>query len=155
MTQPVQHIAHFNIARLRAMPGDQSVAEFIDNAPKVNAVAERSPGFIWRLQDDTARVAEDVTFEAVLGDPLLAVSLSVWETVDALRYFVKQTVHGTFVRRRESWFEPAKGPVYVIWPVPIGTVPTLTEGKARLAHLAQHGPSDYAFDFAFQPQPAE
>ncbi|MFM2365753.1 MAG: hypothetical protein RIR95_360, partial [Pseudomonadota bacterium] len=106
MTITGHHIAHMNIARLRAMPGDALVAEFIDNVPKVNAVAERSPGFIWRLCDETGRVSTDANFEAVLGDPLLAVSLSVWETVDALRYFVKQTVHGTFVRRRESWFEP-------------------------------------------------
>ena len=63
-------IAHFNIARLRAMPGDPLVAEFIDNVPKVNSIAERSPGFVWRLNDQSAQVARDIRFQAVMDDPL-------------------------------------------------------------------------------------
>jgi Domain of unknown function (DUF3291) len=147
------HVAHMNIARLRAMPGDPLVAEFVDNVPRVNAVAERSPGFVWRLSDDSARVAEDVTFQAVLGDPLLAVSLSVWETAGDLMHFVKKTVHGGFLRRRESWFEPWDGPNYVIWPVAQGYQPTLADGQARLNMLAANGPNDDAYDFAYL-QPA-
>ena len=143
------HIAHFNIARLRAMPGDPLVAEFVDNVPKVNSIAERSPGFVWRLNDQSAQVSRDVRFEAVMDDPLLAVSLSVWETVEALEFFVEKTVHGAFLRRRESWFEPWTGPNYVIWPVASGHVPTLQEGKERLAALARDGASEQAFDFAY------
>ena len=142
------HIAHLNLARLRAPAGDPLVAEFVDNVPRVNALAERSPGFVWRLDDGSARVADDVTFQAVWDDPLIASSLSVWQTVAALEFFVRQTIHGGFLRRKESWFEPWVGPNYVIWAVPQGHIPSLDEGKARLAVLERDGPSAQAFDFA-------
>ena len=142
------HIAHLNIARLRALPGDPLVAEFINAVPKVNAIAERSPGFVWRWEDKSARVANDVPFETVLPDPFLAVSLSVWERATDLINFVRQTVHGAFLRRRVDWFEPSVGPAYVIWPIAEGEIPTVGEGQARMAYLAQHGPTAHAFDFA-------
>lgn len=148
MSNPRHHIAHLNIARLRALPGDPRVAEFINAVPAVNAIAERSPGFVWRWEDNSTRVAADVPFEAALSDPLLAVSLSVWERATDLINFVHQTLHGAFLRRRSDWFEPATGPAYVIWPIAVGDIPTLTEGQARMAHLAQHGPTEHAFDFA-------
>ena len=145
-----RHIAHYNVARLRAMPGDPLVAEFIDNVPRVNALAERSPGFIWRYDDEHARVAGAETFEAVLGDPLLAVSLSVWETLGHFRHFVLKTLHGAFLRRREAWFERWNGPNYVIWPVAPHVIPSIADGQARLAMLAALGPTEDAYDFAFK-----
>ena len=142
------HIAHFNIARLRAAPGDPLVAEFVDNVPKVNAVAERSPGFVWRWKDETARV-DGLTYEAVTEDPLLAISISVWERVVDFENFVRKTVHGSFLRRRQSWFEQSVGPNYVIWAVAQGHVPTVAEGLERLAELAGNGPTEQAFDLAY------
>ena len=143
------HVAHMNLARLRAPAGDPLVAEFVDNVPRVNALAERSAGFVWRLGDGSARVADDVPFEAMLDDPMIALSLSVWETAKDLRFFVKQTAHGGFLRRREAWFEPMSGPNYVIWPTPIGSQPTVAEGQARLDMLATKGSTDNAYDFAY------
>jgi hypothetical protein len=125
MSEPCHHIAHLNIARLRALPGDPRVAEFVNAVPAVNAIAERSPGFVWRWEDNSTRVSEDVPFQAVLGDPLLAVSLSVWERATDLSAFVHKTLHGAFLRRR-----------------------SVADGQARMAHLAQHGPTAHAFDFA-------
>jgi hypothetical protein len=155
MQKPVGHVAHLNVARLRALPGDPLVAEFIDNVDKVNAVAERSPGFVWRWTDEAARVSSDLTFEALFNDPLMAALLSVWETVADLQHFVQRTVHGGFVRRRETWFEPAVGPAYVLWMIEKGQVPTLSEGCSRLARLAELGPTDQAFDFTYSLKSAE
>lgn len=143
------HVAHYNVARLRELPGHPSVAEFIDNVPKVNAVAERSPGFVWRLDDANASVSGVETFQAVTGDPYLAISLSVWENPDALLGFVRKTVHGAFLRRRVEWFVPWPGPNYVIWPVPVGHIPSLKEGEARLMQLAASGADPSAFDFKY------
>ncbi len=148
MSEPCHHIAHLNIARLRALPGDPRVAEFVNAVPAVNAIAERSPGFVWRWEDNSTRVSEDVPFQAVLGDPLLAVSLSVWERATDLSAFVHKTLHGAFLRRRSDWFEPADGPAYVIWSIAVGEIPSVADGQARMAHLAQHGPTAHAFDFA-------
>jgi hypothetical protein len=138
--------AHYNVARLVAMPGDPRVAEFIDNAPRVNAVAKRSPGFVWRLDESSAQVGKQM-FQALDGDPFNAYSLSVWKTVEDLRYFVVNTVHGGFLRRKAEWFEPSTGPSYVIWPVAEGHLPTMDEGRARLALLTAEGASGQAFDF--------
>ena len=143
------HIAHYNVARLKELPGHPAVAEFIDNAPKVNAVAERSPGFVWRLDDSSATVSGSDTFQAVAGDPYLAISLSVWENTDLLMSFVKKTIHGSFLRRRAEWFYPWDGPNYVVWPVAIGHVPDLLEGELRLKKLATRGATPDAFDFRF------
>lgn len=155
MMQGGHHIAHLNIARLRALPGDALVAEFVNAVPKVNALAERSPGFVWRWQDGATRVADDVPFEAVLPDPLLAVSLSVWERVEDLSHFVHQTLHGGFLRRKDQWFEPADGPAYVIWLIDTGQIPTVAQGQERMAHLALNGATDHAFTFAYHRKSAE
>jgi hypothetical protein len=51
------------------------------------------------------------------------------------------------LRDRKRWFEKWSGPYYALWYVPMGHLPSVDEGKARLAHLAEHGPSEYAFWF--------
>lgn len=143
------HVAHLNVARLRHLPGDPRVAEFVDNVPKVNALAERTPGFVWRLDDGSARASPERAYQALWGDPLLAVTLSVWENCEALTHFVSKTIHGAFLRRRAEWFEPFDGPNYVIWHVQPGRLPSMDEAKQKLDHLRRHGPSPDAFDFGW------
>lgn len=138
------YYAHFNVARLRHAPDDPRVSEFTSNTVRVNAVAERSPGFIWRLSDEAATISGSGGYQAVDGDPRLAISLSVWRTLADFRFFVLKTVHGAFLRRREEWFEPWDGPNYVVWPVPEDSIPTKEEGWRRLEILARQGPSDQA-----------
>jgi heme-degrading monooxygenase HmoA len=140
-------IAHFNVARLLHPPGDPRVAEFTTNTLRVNAVAERCPGFLWRWKDEASTVDGSGGYQAVEADPNLAISLSVWDSVEAFRFFVQQTVHGTFLRRREEWFAPWGGPNYVIWPCAPEAIPTAAEGWARLERLTNAGPSPEAYDF--------
>jgi hypothetical protein len=142
-------VAHMNVARLRFPPGDSRVAGFVDNVSRVNAVAERSPGFIWRHSDEQSDLGLEARFQALNPDPHLAISLSVWETVRHLWQFVYKTVHGGFLRRRGEWFEPWPGPNYVVWNLTTSGRPTLEEGWSRLAHLADHGPTSFAYDFKF------
>ncbi len=104
-----QHVAHMNYARLRHPAGDPRVAGFVDNVPKVNAIAERSAGFVWRLQDDAARVSDSVTFEAVDDDPLIAASLSVWESADHLQFFVQKRCTGRSCAAGKSGSNPTPG----------------------------------------------
>jgi heme-degrading monooxygenase HmoA len=141
-------IAHFNVARLLHPPGDARVAEFTNNVLRVNAVAERSPGFLWRWKDEAATIEGSGGFQAVDADPCLAISLSVWESADALRHFVQKTVHGSFLRRRQEWFAPWEGPNYVIWSWVRDQAPTVAEGWTRLERLSLQGPSAEAYDFA-------
>ncbi len=148
MTTTAQ-VAHMNVARLRFPPGDPRVAGFIDNVARVNAVAERSPGYVWRLSDESAAVGNGITFQAVDPDPCLAISLSVWDSVESLWHFVNKTVHGGFLKRRVEWFAPWTGPNYVIWPHAGSTPPTLAEGWTRLRRLADHGAMPEAYDFKY------
>lgn len=142
-------IAHFNVARLLHPPGDPRVAEFTSNTIRVNEIAERSPGYIWRWTDDSSTVEGSGGYQAADTDPNLAISLSVWETVDALRFFVHKTLHGAFLRRRQDWFSPWDGPNYVLWPWSGPGVPTIAEGWARLDRLKREGPSAEAHDFSW------
>jgi hypothetical protein len=94
------------------------MAEFYARIPETNAIAEASPGFVWRLKED-------------YGDPLLLVNLSVWESEEALREFVYRSGHAGVFRDRGKWFE-AGSSRQVQWWVPIGHRPTYAEGFERL-----------------------
>ncbi len=142
-------IAHFNVARLRHAPGDPRVAGFIDNVGKINAIAERSPGYVWRWADESKAVGGVIIYQAADADPRFAISLSVWNSVADLWHFVNKTAHGSFLRRRGEWFEPWPGPNYVVWSHSDLEPPSVEEGWLRLRRLASEGPNAEAFDFAF------
>lgn len=141
-------VAQMNMGFLRYPMDDARLSPFLDNLDRVNGLADRAPGFVWRLKGDGGGGPEnDAGF--LFGRPDVAVAtLSVWETLGDLEAFVHRTVHGQFLRRRAEWFEPLDQPAYVIWPVAPGHIPTLAEGKERLLMLREHGPGGDAFDFA-------
>ena len=136
----MRHLAQFNIARIRYPLDDPRMAKFVDNVKRVNALAEQIEGFVWRLQDESGNAMG----MRVYVDPAILPNLTLWESSQALERFVWQTLHGRFYRRREDWFEPLETPL-VMWWVLAGARPTIEEGLARLEHLKEHGPSDYAF----------
>jgi hypothetical protein len=142
------HLAQLNIGRLRYEVGDPRMAEFIDNLAFVNGLAERSPGFVWRYQDDSGSAIETRPFAS---DPRMAINLSVWDSVEALERFVWQTVHKRFYGRRHEWFERMDERYFVMWWVPAGHRPTVQEAVERLRHLQQQGPSDHAFGWESLP----
>jgi hypothetical protein len=139
-------LAHFIVARLRYPPGDPRVEGFISAMARVNAVAERSTGYIWRWADGSAQAVEGHPYQAADADPCLAISMSVWTGPGAFRDFLMKTVHGAFLRRREEWFLPWDGPNYVLWTAGAGVIPTLADGRARLGRLKREGPGTEAFD---------
>jgi hypothetical protein len=141
-----RHLAEFNIARIKYPLDDPRMREFVDNVERVNGVADKLPGFVWRLKDASGH-AMNMT---VYGDAAILPNLTVWEGVEALERFVFKTVHGRFFDRRETWFEQPD-PTLVMWWVPAGHQPTLEEGVARLDHLKTHGPSDHAFGWESLP----
>jgi hypothetical protein len=142
------HLAELNIAKLRFSEGDPRAAEFFENLARVNGLAERMSGFVWRLKDEGS---DNATSFQINDDPMVISNLSVWENVESLEKFVFQTVHTGFYRKREAWFEKAAAPHFVMWWVEEGHRPDLKEAAERLAHLSEHGPSDFAFDWAQVP----
>jgi hypothetical protein len=137
----MKHLAQINIARLMHPAGDQRVADFFANLDRVNAAAERMPGFVWRLKDETGNATEIQAFD----DPMLVVNMSVWEDVENFERFVWQTVHAKIYNRKSSWFEVLAKPHFAMWWIDAGHTPTALEGRRRLEHLQENGPSDYAF----------
>ena len=138
------HVAQINIGRLKHPTDDPRVAEFMDNLDEINELAEASPGFVWRLQDDSGNATAIRAFD----DERILPNLTVWESVDALKSYVFKSDHAAFLRRRREWFEPMDDlPVLTMWWVRAGHVPTLEEAREHIDHLAAHGPTQFAFGF--------
>ncbi len=137
------HLAHFNIARTRTRPDDPAMRGFFDGIASMNALAERSEGFLWRMQDD-----DGASDPRIAGDDRFVVNLSVWRSIEALKRYSYTTEHGAFVRRRREWFERMPDASYVLWWIPAGHRPDLREGLDRLDMLRRHGPAADAFSFS-------
>jgi hypothetical protein len=136
------HLAELNIGKFRYPTSDPRMAEFMDNLDRVNAIAERSPGFVWRLKGDNNNATE---FR--IGDDM-AVNLSVWRDAKSLEEYVFKTVHAQFYRNKEKWFALMEKPHMVFWWVPEGYEPTLEEAYARLQDFELNGASERAFGWA-------
>lgn len=136
-------LAEINIATFRVPVTDPANAEFIANLDRVNALAERAPGFVWRLVGEGNNALDIQAFD----NPNIAVNMSVWRDLDALADFVYHNEgHREIMRRRREWF--GRMELYLaLWWVPTGHRPTIAEGKARLETLARVGPSAHAFLF--------
>jgi hypothetical protein len=143
------HVAHLNVAVLRHDWDDPRVAEFVRNLDRVNALAERAAGFVWRMGDAEMEAGQNDPDGPFGGQPRVASTLSVWQTPEQLADFVHRTVHGAFLRRRGEWFEVSGARHFVMWRVPAGHRPGLDEALARLEHLRRHGDSDRAFGWAW------
>jgi heme-degrading monooxygenase HmoA len=145
------HLAQVNIATLLAPLDGPELAGFLAQLEPVNALADRSPGFVWRLQTEDG----DATAIRPYEDDRVMVNLSVWASFEALRTFVYATRHLEVMRHRRQWFSRMVDPYLALWWVPAGTIPTVAEAKERLELLASQGPTAGAFTFrAPFPEPA-
>ncbi|MDX2066928.1 MAG: DUF3291 domain-containing protein [Haliscomenobacter sp.] len=139
-----KHLAQINIGRLLAPIDDPLITDFVRQLDDINALAESSPGFVWRLKDDTSN---DATSINVFGDPLIIVNMSVWESIEDLKYFAYKSAHVQVFRDRARWFEKMDVAHMALWWVPVGTMPTAEEGRDRLLFLREKGESEWAFTF--------
>ena len=145
MQPPGHHLASFNFGTMRYPWDDPRLRDFQDSLDRVNAIAVRSPGFIWRLEDDAMEAVQEDP-QGPLGDrPNTASTLSVWDTPAALWQFVHQTVHARFLVRSEEWFVPGDRGYFVAWWQPAGHCPSVAEGMARWRRLNQSGDSADTF----------
>lgn len=135
-------LAQLNIATMKESLESPSMADFVANLERINALAEASPGFVWRLQDE----AGDATAARPFGEQVL-VNMSVWRDLAALHGYAFRSAHVELMRRRREWFAPMQEAYAVLWWVPAGHRPTLAEAGERLAQLRAHGASPSAFTF--------
>ena len=125
------------------------IDDFRTNLEPINALAEVSPGYVWRLQDESGNATGIKPF----GDDLEIVNLTVWESIDALADFTYRSGHVEFLRRRRDFFEAPTEPILCLWWIPEGTIPTVEEAVERLEHLRTHGPTPTAFTFRHRFEP--
>ena len=145
-------LAQINIGRLVAPIDDPRIAEFVAQLDPINAIADRAPGFVWRLQSESGN-ATDIAYNE---DPSIKVNMSVWESLDALREYAYKSDHMKVFRDRAKWFEKMDKPHYCLWWIPVGHIPTVAEGRERLEHYQKHGATPYSFWFSqCFPEPAE
>ena len=135
-------LAQVNVARLKAPLDSPELKDFVDNLDRINALAEGSPGFEWRLKDE----GNDATSLRGFGDDVI-VNMSVWRDADTLRAFVYQSAHTPIMKRRREWFSRMAEAYMCLWWVPAGHEPTVEEAHARLEHLRAHGPTPESFTF--------
>lgn len=145
------HIAQVNIGRMNAPLDSPVMAGFVARLDEINALADRSPGFVWRLQTDEG----NATYLRPYDDDRIIFNMSVWKTVESLKDYVYRTAHAELLRDRRGWFEHFKGAYAALWWVPAAHVPGVDEAKKRLAHLDEHGPSQFAFTFKTVHPPDE
>ena len=143
------HIAEANIGRIKGALDGPVMAGFVARLDEINALADKSPGFVWRLQTPEG----NATYLRPYDDDRILINMSVWETVEALTHYVYRTAHTELLRQRQEWFDKFVGAYVALWWVPVGHTPSIDEAKKRLAHLDMYGPSQFAFTFKkiFQP----
>ncbi|MDO6425379.1 DUF3291 domain-containing protein [Thalassotalea sp. 1_MG-2023] len=137
------NLAQLNIAKAKYALDAPEIAEFINNLEPINAIAETSNGFVWRLKDDSG----DATDIKVMDDPDIIVNMSVWQDIESLKNFMFRTHHIDFLKRKQEWFHRIPEDSYVLWWVPVNHIPTVEEAIERLMHLRKRGDSPYAFSF--------
>jgi hypothetical protein len=137
------HLAQCNIGRVRAPVDSPLLAGFAAALEPINALADRTPGFVWRLETEDG----DATAIRAFDDDMLLINMSVWESIDALGDFVYRSAHRDVMRQRSQWFEKMAEAYLVLWWIPAGTRPTVADARARLDVLRRDGPTAVAFTF--------
>ncbi|MGB5739517.1 MAG: DUF3291 domain-containing protein [Woeseia sp.] len=141
------HLAQLNIAKMRAPLDSRIMADFVADLDRINALAEGSPGFVWRLQTDDGNATAIRPF----GEDFI-VNISLWRDIESLQNFVYRTAHTEVMRRRKEWFERMSDAYAVLWWVKAGELPDEEIARKKLELIRKRGPGAEVFTFK-QPQP--
>lgn len=138
------HLAEINIAKIKGVDiNDPIMKEFVDNLDKVNEIAEKAPGFVWRLKGEN----NNATNLNPYNDEQIIINVSVWESMETLEDFMYKTFHSEFLKRRKEWFVTYGKAHTAMWWIPEGHIPTLKEATDKLDDLQKNGASVDSFDF--------
>jgi hypothetical protein len=137
------YLAQVNIAKMLAPIDSPVMAGFVANLDRINALAEDSEGFIWRLKDES----NNATAIKIFDDDFLIINMSVWKNCEALFQFVYQSNHIEILKRRKEWFEKIPEMHMALWYIPAGHLPTVAEAVERLNYLRNYGETSFSFSF--------
>jgi heme-degrading monooxygenase HmoA len=136
-------LAQINVGRMLGPIDSEVMADFVAQLDEINALADGSPGFVWRLETEDG----DATAIRPYADERIIMTMSVWESPEALRAYVYDSGHVEVMRRRREWFSRMSELFVALWWVPAGHRPTVAEGVERLERLRRVGSTPEAFSF--------
>ncbi len=144
-------LAQINIAKMLDSLDSPLMAEFTSNLDAINALAEASEGFVWRLTEEASEHPGIKFF----GDEYMLINLSVWQSPESLLQYVYKSSHGDFLKKRQEWFAKIPDMQFALWYIPKGHIPTIAEGVERLLHIQKNGETPFAFSFKKKFTPEE
>jgi len=115
------HLAQVNIARLLAPIDAPQMRDFVALLDEINALADESPGFVWRLKGAEG----NATYLRPYVDDRILFNMSVWTSIEALRTYTFGSAHAGVLRRRSEWFSRFEKPNVALWWLPAGSVPSV------------------------------
>lgn len=140
------HLAQLNIAKSVLPMTDPRMEPFTGRIDTINALADRSEGFVWRLTDDDPEMDGALSLR-LPGDQNTLVNMSVWESIESLYAFVYKTAHAKVMTDNRDNFKDLVESHMVLWWVKDGHIPDLVEARLKLDHVRAQGPSPEAFSF--------
>ena len=146
------NLAQFNIAEAKLDDDSPEMQEFFSNVERINAAADRHPGFVWRLTDAYGNASSSIR---PFSSEFILVNMSVWKDRESLFDYVYKSEHLEIYKRKKEWFRKMPKMHMVMWYVEEGHIPTLDEGMERLDYLNEHGETPHAFTFKSNFKPVE
>lgn len=137
------HLAQVNISTMLGPIDSEIMASFVAQLDEINALAEATEGFVWRLKGED----NNATALRVFDNDMIIINMSVWDSAEALKNYVYKSAHTSVLRDRNKWFAKHEGAHLAMWWIPAGHIPTPQEAKERLAHIDKNGETEYAFTF--------
>lgn len=121
----------------------EEMSGFVNNLERINAIADKAEGFIWRLTGEE----DNATAIQVFEDNYLIINMSVWKDIESLFNYVYHSGHLEVYKRKKEWFHHMEDMHMAFWHIEEGHIPTPQEAKDRLEYINKHGESEYAFTF--------
>ena len=138
------HLAQINVAHAHAPLESEIMAGFVDRLDEINALAENSHGFVWRHTSEESYAASMQASD----NSLLLINMSIWQDLESLKNYVYKSIHVELIQDRSAWFKKMLTQHQALWWIPAGEIPSIEDGKAKLAFLQDNGPTQEAFTFA-------
>lgn len=136
------YLAQVNIAKMLAPLDDPIMQDFISSFDAINAIADNSEGFVWRMKDEDREEGAKI-----FQEDSLVINISVWEDIDSLFHYVYHSGHIDVFKRKKEWFKLIKLQHMAFWYVPKGYEPNFNDAKERLDYIRSHSATPYAFNF--------
>jgi hypothetical protein len=152
------HLAQANIAQTVASFSDPAMASMVSRVNEINALAEASPGFVWRYKNPEGWnwIQPFSDYFSSFEPEKIFFNMSVWKTPEDLRHYVFDTKHIEVLRSKHQWMSPPEKPHLVMWWIPVGCSPSVEEVRRRFSFLEMRGTTSDAFTFKqIFPPPAQ